>query len=109
MLSLLAFFCILGLFLDTATEQLEHAKTANQEFFAQAEAEKCALIVDSVFLNTGTLPGAGGTNCFQQETGKVNSDKNSFIGSSNTLALAVSLNQKNSAPIIEVKYNEHYK
>lgn len=109
MLSLLAFFSILGLFLETANEQLKETEKATEEFRALAEAQKCALLVDSVFANAGGLPEATGINCFQQEKGIVSAKISNSKASANILAEAVFLNQQNSATILEVKSNAHYK
>ncbi len=109
MLSLLAFFCVLELFLETANEQFNETEKAADGFRALAEAQKCALLVDSVFANNGGMPGATGTNCFQREKGSVSAKINDSEASAKLLAEAVFLNQQNSATILEVKSNAHYK
>jgi len=109
MLSLLAFFCILGLFLETANTQLQETEKAIDGFRALAEAKKCALIIDSVFSNSGGMPGAKGINCFQAEKGIVNAKINGSEAGARILAEAVFLNRENAETILEVKSNAHYK
>lgn len=109
MLSLLAFFCVLGLFLEAANEQLQETEKATEKFCALAEAQKCALLIDSVFVNAGSMPEATSINCFQEEKGIVSAKIKDSRASTNILAQAVFLNQQNAATILEVKSNAHYK
>lgn len=110
MFSLLALFSLLGLFLETANEQLQETEKAADGFRALAEAQKCSLMIDSVYSNTGNLQETGEINCFQRENGIVNAQINYSEKSAIILAEAVFNNrQENSMESLEVKTNAHYK
>ncbi len=108
-ISLLAFFCILGLFWSVAAEQNQKAKNAVDAFKARAEAQKCSLIIDSVFANSGALPNIETANCFQKEKNFIGSKSGNEEAKAIVLAPEISLNPQNTATALEVKANAHYK
>ena len=109
MLSILAFFCILGLFLDIAIEQSQQAGKAVNDFKALAEARKCALIIDAVFANSGGFPEETKINCFQEKKNFVSAKFENAKASAAIIAPEVFLNQQGALTMLEVKTNAHYK
>lgn len=109
MLSILAFLSVLGLFLSAAAEQSQKAAESVSSFKALAEAQKCSLLIDSVFSNSGAMPDALDIECFQKEKGRISAKSDSAEASAIVLAPEVYLNQDGAVTTLEVKTNAHYK
>lgn len=108
LLSLLAFFSILSLFLSVALEQLEKTKIAVEEFKAIAMAKKCSLVIDSVFANPNSAIKASDFSCFQQEKNFISAKNGNSIARSGILAQNVSIMQQGNSSAMEVKASAHY-
>jgi hypothetical protein len=107
-IALLALFSITGLFLNIAVEQNQKTTELEQQAIAIAEAQKCALIIDSVFSNAA-IPIGTSINCYQEEKNTVESKNSGKKASATIIAPSVFLNQQANNATMEVKTPAHYK
>ena len=107
MLVFLAVIAITSIFLQIFSEQNKKLEEVGDTLKAKGKAEECALLVNSIYSNSGNYLKKFESNCFASEnTIKAKSGKKEAEGK--VIAKKVKTTQKGKSTKIEVEVEQHY-